>query len=87
MKNSRTLTFSSLFVFVVSFALAQLSEKNYRIYSVKSAKEISINDIADDMKNADVLFFGEEHNDSVTHYLENKMFETLFAKYSKSVAL
>ena len=87
MKNSKTLTLLSLFVFAVSFAFAQLSEKNFRIYSVKAAKEISINDIADDMKNADVLFFGEEHNDSVTHYLENKMFETLYAKYSKSVAL
>ena len=68
-------------------ATSQVTEQNYRIYSVKLAKEISINEIADDMKNADVLFYGEEHNDSVTHYLENKIFETLFQKYNSSMTL
>ncbi len=68
-------------------ASAQIIEANYRIYSVKLAKEVSINDIADDMKNNDVLFYGEEHNDSVTHYLENKIFETLFQKYSNTMTL
>lgn len=66
---------------------AQITEANYRIYSIKLAKEVSINDIADDMKNNDVLFYGEEHNDSVTHYLENKIFETLFQKYSNTMTL
>jgi len=61
--------------FIVSATMtAQVTEQNYRIYSVKSAKEITIAEIVDDMKNADVLFYGEEHNDSVTHFLENKIF-------------
>jgi uncharacterized iron-regulated protein len=54
---------------------------------VKLAKEITINDIVDDMENNDVLFYGEEHNDSITHYLENKIFETLFQKYSNAMTL
>jgi len=66
---------------------AQVTEKNYKIYSVKLGKEVTLNDIAEDMKNADVLFFGEEHNDSVGHYLEAKMFETLFQKFNSNVAL
>lgn len=66
---------------------AQITEANYKIYSVKLAKEVTINDIADDMKNNDVLFYDEEHNDSVTHYLENKIFETLFQKYSNAMTL
>jgi uncharacterized iron-regulated protein len=66
---------------------AQVTEQNYRIYSVKAAKEIAIAEIAEDMKNADVLFYGEEHNDSVTHYLEHKIFESLFQKYNSSIAL
>jgi uncharacterized iron-regulated protein len=65
----------------------QLSEKNYKIYSVKSAKEVSLNDIAEDMKNYDVAFFGEEHNDSVIHYLENKLFETLYGKFNSNTTL
>jgi len=66
---------------------AQITEKNYKIYSVKLAKEVSINDIVEDMKAYDVLFYGEEHNDSVTHFLEHKILESLFAKYSNAVTL
>jgi uncharacterized iron-regulated protein len=66
---------------------AQPTEKNYRIYSVKLAREILINDIVEDMLHQDVLFYGEEHNDSVTHYLEYKIFETLHQRFSSSVTL
>lgn len=79
-----------LTAFILSFAVkvkSQVTEKNYKIYSVKQAKEVSINDIIEDMKNNDVLFYGEEHNDSVTHYLENKIFESLFQKYQSNIAL
>ncbi|MDP3556428.1 MAG: ChaN family lipoprotein [Bacteroidota bacterium] len=68
-------------------SFGQITEKNYKIYSVKTGKEVALNDIVEDMKNYDVLFFGEEHNDSVTHFLENKMFELLHAKYADKVAL
>lgn len=79
-----------LTAFILSFAVkvkSQVTEKNYKIYSVKQAKEVGINDIIEDMKNNDVLFYGEEHNDSVTHYLENKIFESLFQKYQSNMAL
>ena len=83
--------FRLLFISILFFNFiqlnAQITEANYRIYSVKLAREANINDIVDDMKNNDVLFYGEEHNDSVTHYLENKIFETLFQKYSNVITL
>lgn len=72
---------------VSALAKAQVTEQNYKIYSVKLAKEVSITDIVNDMNNADVLFYGEEHNDSVTHYLENKIFESLYEKYHSSITL
>ena len=59
-----------LIVCLQNTLLAQLSDKNYKIYCVKTGKEVTLKDIAVDMKNYDVLFFGEEHNDSVTHFLE-----------------
>jgi uncharacterized iron-regulated protein len=73
-------------VFFITFFLgplckAQISESHYKIYSTKLNKEVSLDEIANEMTNYDVLFFGEEHNDSVTHFLENKMLETLFKKY------
>lgn len=65
----------------------QISEKNYRIYSVKLEKEVTLFDIAEEMNNYDVLFFGEEHNDSAAHFLENKMLEALYLKFGSNVTL
>ncbi|MFM9945867.1 MAG: ChaN family lipoprotein [Bacteroidia bacterium] len=72
------LSFLLIFGFI---SQAQITESHYKIYSVKLGKEVTLNDIVEDMKSYDVLFFGEEHNDSVTHYLEIKMLELLFQKY------
>ena len=77
-----------MFLGLIDFtASAQLSEKNYKIYSVKLGKEISLNEIVEDMNNYDVLFFGEEHNDSVGHYLENKLVELLYQKFNNKITL
>lgn len=78
---------SALFVLSASLSQAQISEKHYRIYSTKLSKEVTVAEIVAEMKNADVLFFGEEHNDSVAHYMENKVFEALYNEYKTSVAL
>lgn len=67
--------------------IGQVTEKNYRIYSVKQNKEVPLSSIIEDMKNFDVLFYGEEHNDSVTHYLEKTIFEMLYKSYSANTAL
>jgi len=68
-------------------SFAQITEKNYKIYAVKLNKEIDLNTIAEEMKNYDLLFFGEEHNDSVIHFLENKMFELLYQKFNNNISL
>ncbi len=55
---------------------------HYKIYDTRTQQIITIDKIVADLASADVLFFGEEHNDSAGHYLENKillsleMFET-----------
>lgn len=66
---------------------AQLTEQHYRIYSAAKGKEITLREIAEDMKNHDVLFFGEEHNDSVTHFLQATMLEELFSVYGAQTVL
>jgi len=84
---------SKLFIllFTISFvntnAQEKLSEKNYRIYSVKLGKEVPLDSIINDMKGYDVLFYGEEHNDSVTHYLERTVFEKLYEKFAEKTTL
>ncbi|MBK7695974.1 MAG: ChaN family lipoprotein [Saprospiraceae bacterium] len=90
-KSSSLIFFQNLSLLFILFSalpiFGQISENNYRIYSVKISKEVTLKDIAEDMQNYQVLFFGEEHNDSVAHYLENKMLETMHQKYSNNTAL
>ncbi|MFD2286817.1 hypothetical protein GJU39_14480 [Pedobacter petrophilus] len=66
---------------------AQSTPNQYKIYDVKKQKEISVDGIVTDMKDADVLFFGEEHNDSIGHYLEAEIFKKLNQAYPQHVAL
>ncbi len=83
----KIITSLCLLISTAIIAQEKLSENNYRIYSVKQGKEVTLNDVIADMKNYDVLFYGEEHNDSVTHYLEKTIFEMMYAAYKESLAL
>ncbi|MHA4894886.1 ChaN family lipoprotein [Pedobacter sp. PWIIR3] len=56
---------------------------HYKIYNVKQSKLITMTDLVNDMKNINVLFFGEEHNDSVGHWLEAEIFKQMYAAYPK----
>jgi uncharacterized iron-regulated protein len=71
---------------VLAFSQDSLSN-HYKIYSASRQKLISPDDIVNDMANADVLFFGEEHNDSTGHYLEYTLFKKLAQKYPQKAAL
>lgn len=66
---------------------AQDTANRYKIYDVRKHKLISVDDIVTDMKKADVLFFGEEHNDSIGHSLETEIFKKLNQVYPQQVAL
>lgn len=59
----------------------------YKIYDVKRQKLITIDDIVNDLTNADILFFGEEHNDTIGHVLEADIFKKLNQKFPKGIAL
>jgi len=77
-------------IFVCLFQLqikAQINESNYKIYSCKLAKEVSLYEMLTDFKTAEVVFFGEEHNDSVAHYLEKTIFEMMVKEYHKNICL
>jgi uncharacterized iron-regulated protein len=83
----KKILFVLLFVPMLVEAQEKLNESNYRIYSVKAGKEVALKDIVNDMQEHDVLFYGEEHNDSVTHYLEKTILEMLYAQYRDQVTL
>lgn len=83
----RTLALITFLLSIFQISFSQVSDKDYKIYSVKAQKEITIEDIANDMDKFNVLFYGEEHNDSVTHYLEKTIFESLYKKYNSKITL
>lgn len=78
-------------LYLLTFSLTTFSqedmESHYKIYDTRTKQIITIDKIVTDMAGADVLFFGEEHNDSAAHYLENKIFRALHAQYADKVVL
>ena len=62
-------------------------EDNYKVYSVELNEVINIEEIVEDLAEYDVIFFGEEHNDSIVHCLEYLLLEKLYNKYRNSLAL
>nr|WP_068892327.1 ChaN family lipoprotein [Pedobacter panaciterrae] len=63
--------------------IAQTSQQ-YKIYDVKNQKVISVSELIKDLNRTDVLFFGEEHNDSIGHVLELEIFKQLHTAYPKT---
>ncbi len=62
-------------------------EKHYKIYNTQTQQLTTPRQIAIDCKNADILFFGEEHNDSAGHYLEKVILDALQQQYGSKLAL
>lgn len=54
---------------------------HYKIYDTKNKKTISITELAGSVKDVNVLFFGEEHNDSIAHRLQDTLYRTLIGQY------
>jgi uncharacterized iron-regulated protein len=80
------LSFSFLLLTYVMTAQDSMSV-HYKIYDTRTKQIIEIDKIVTDMADADVLFFGELHNDSAGHYLENKIFRALHASYADKIVL
>lgn len=59
---------------------------NYKIFDTKKKKEIPLAKLNKSLKKIDVIFFGEEHNDSIGHDIELALFQLLEQRY-KNVAL
>jgi len=76
-----------LLFFVLSAAAQDSMNAHYKIYDTRTKQIVTIDKIVADVAAADVLFFGEEHNDSAGHYLENKIFRALHGAYGNNLAL
>lgn len=90
-KNTKTL-FALLLLTVILCTSASgqevpLDEKNYKLYFSPLKKEVNLNDLLREIDNYDIVLFGEEHNDSVAHFLEYKILEMMYDRYGKNTVL
>lgn len=79
--------FAVAFIGFVTFAKAQDQAAHYKVYDSETKKIISIDELVAKAKKADVLFFGEEHNDSIGHYLEAVIFQKFATANQNRVGL
>ena len=64
-----------------------LGPSHYKIYDTKQGREVTLEDIVQRMENHEVVLFGEEHNDSVAHYLQVTLMEKLNTRFGEKMAL
>lgn len=80
-----------LFLFFIflypSISLAQVSGTDYKLYDIHSKKEVGVEQIADKIQKGEVLVFGEQHDDSIGHLMEQKVLEALYDKHTTDVIL
>jgi uncharacterized iron-regulated protein len=75
-------------ILLSAFSFSQSTiDSHYKIYDTRSKQITTIDQIAADCKDANVLFFGEEHNDSAGHYLEASIFQALYKLYGDKLVL
>lgn len=76
-----------LLILLLCLPVLSMAQGNYKIYNTATQKPATLDDIINDMAKADVLFYGEEHNDSIGHTLELALFNKLTEKYQTKAAL
>jgi len=72
---------SILFIMLLLPALAfgqTDSIPSYKIYSVSKKQEITLEKLLTNLQKKDVIFFGEEHDDSIAHMLEYELLKGLY---------
>jgi uncharacterized iron-regulated protein len=78
---------TNLFIFLMCLPLLSSAQANFKIYNIATQKPATLEDIINDMAKADVLFYGEEHNDSIGHTIELALLTKLTEKYPAKTAL
>jgi uncharacterized iron-regulated protein len=75
----------SIIALVLSFAIAtaaQANSENYRIFNAKG-NAATFEDILGAIGKTDVVFLGEQHDDTTAHALQMQIFKAVFEKYAK----
>lgn len=60
---------------------AQDNSQSYKIFETKTGKIINLDELVKNVSKADVVVFGEEHNDPTGHLLEAQLFSKMIESY------
>ena len=74
--------FTLSFALIATSCLAQITTDHYRIYASSQGKEVTLDALVEAAKEYDVVIFGEEHNDSVAHFLQAQLLEKMHKRYN-----
>lgn len=68
------------FIFILSYSLTFSQDKPaYRIFDAEG-KEVKYEKMINTVEKADVVLFGEQHNDPISHWLELQVLKSLYEK-------
>ena len=75
------------FLLLIIFLIAAKSDKPaYRIFNEKG-KVVGYQDLLDEAKKADIIFFGELHDNPICHWLELQLTKDLYAEKKEKLVL
>lgn len=78
-----------LLLFIAIIGLSNVNCQNFEPFKFfdKKSNEISSKDLINDLSNYDVVLIGEQHDNSINHWLEKKITEILFDKKKGQIIL
>lgn len=79
----------NIFAFLLLIVLCSANAQNFKPYQFydKKGKEIKTEKLIKELAEYDVVFFGENHNNSINHWLQLKITEALFERKNGQLIL
>lgn len=74
-------------VFIISMCLAFKSDHPAYLLYTGNGKQVSYKKMINDIKDADIIFFGEYHNNPMSHWLEFELVKSIYQKRDSKVIL
>jgi uncharacterized iron-regulated protein len=79
----------NIFIAILLAGFCSLGAQNFKAYQFydKKGKEVKTDKIVKELADYDVVFFGENHNSSINHWLQLKITEALYEKKNGQLIL
>ncbi|PWN62503.1 ChaN family lipoprotein [Chryseobacterium viscerum] len=79
----------NIFIAILLVGFCSLKAQDFKAYQFydKKGKEVKTDKLVKELADYDVVFFGENHNSSINHWLQLKITEALFAKKNGQLIL